>query len=87
MYTKELRAIYAELSHADATELQKLASRGGWRKWGIESGKTSPSSVFDLKKIVSCVLSRLLGWLPPMGDDYRRSVVAQAILDCKASAW
>ena len=87
MFNREIQALYAELLHSDPVRLKQLASGGGWRKRALESADITSLSLRDPQGILRCILSCLVDWLPPVGDSYRRSRVAQAILDGRASAW
>ncbi|MBX7143949.1 MAG: hypothetical protein K1X79_05815 [Oligoflexia bacterium] len=87
MFSRELQVLYTELSHAEPAELKHLASMGGWRKMTIDAGQDCPASILDMRGIACYVFAYILDCLPPIGDNYRRSRVAQAILDSRSAMW
>ena len=86
-YKAEFKTIYSELLTADNIALTKAAANGGWRKRIIDRGKTVSASLFDISQLLSCVCGLVVKLLPPMGAQFRRSLVAQAILDQQNSVW
>lgn len=87
MYHLQWKITFEELAVFDTAALERIAASGGWRKALIEEGKIASTSAFDLRRLLFRLCAASIRVLPPLGKDFRRSLVAQSILDDKSSAW
>lgn len=87
MYSNQFKKIVEELSGTDHNDLLRIAAAGGWRKRFLDKGRAKPSSMFDLLTFATCAVAGVISLLPPFGNAFRRSLVAQDILDRKGMAW
>ena len=87
MYVNHFNELSTQLSGEGTARLVEIATAGGWRKRLIDSGRPGSDVTHYFPQVFNDLLSVLVRLLPPVGVSFRRSLVAQRILDQKAANW